>query len=203
MIPKDYISVPKQVFNRLWGKHNAALTFYMALSSLVTVEIPDPENPGHKLGIVLGGTKLKLSDLVDGHLTICRLKGSRTTVHQLVPHRGVPLLDEVKAMKLWLSERPTDAGDALFPSNKGGCMSSTQFYRIFRAIAEKSRLPVRKRHPHVLKHTTCTMLVRSDMNVAKVQAFVGHAAITSTMRYVAISDAEASAEAARRLMRIS
>ena len=56
---------------------------------------------------------------------------------------------------------------------------------------------------HVLKHTTCTMLVRSDMNVAKVQAFVGHAAITSTMRYVSISDAEASAEAAQRLMRTS
>ncbi len=47
-------------------------------------------------------------------------------------------------MKLWLSERPTDAGDALFPSNKGGCMSSTQFYRIFRAIAEESGLPARK-----------------------------------------------------------
>jgi type 1 fimbriae regulatory protein FimB len=146
---------------------------------------------------------LKLSDLVDGHLTIRRLKGSRTTLHQLVPHRGVPLLDEVKVMKLWLSERPTDAGDALFPSNKGGCMSSTQFYRIFRAIAEESGLPAQKRHPHVLKHTTCTMLVRSDMNVAKVQTFVGHAAITSTMRYVSISDAEASAEAAQRLMRIS
>ena len=146
---------------------------------------------------------LRLSDLVDGHLTIRRLKGSRTTLHQLVPHRGVPVLDEVKAMKLWLSERPTDAGDALFPSNKGGCMSSTQFYRIFRAIAEAAGLPAQKRHPHVLKHTTCTMLVRSDMNVAKVQAFVGHAAITSTMRYVTISDAEASAEAAQRLMRIS
>jgi len=146
---------------------------------------------------------LKLSDLEDGHLTIRRLKGSRTTVQALIPHRGVPVLDEVKAMKQWLSERPTDCGDALFPSNKGGCMSSTQFYRIFRAIAEESGLPAKKQHPHVLKHTTCTMLVRSDMNVAKVQAFVGHAAITSTMRYVTVSDAEASAEAAQRLMRIS
>jgi site-specific recombinase XerD len=46
------------------------------------------------------------------------------------------------------------------------------------------------------------MLVRSDMNVAKVQAFVGHAAIASTMRYVSVSDAEASTEATARLMRM-
>jgi hypothetical protein len=42
--------------------------------------------------------QLKISDLAE-HLTIKRLKGSRTTLHQLVPHRGQPLLDEVKAMK--------------------------------------------------------------------------------------------------------
>jgi type 1 fimbriae regulatory protein FimB len=145
---------------------------------------------------------LKVSDLNDGHLKIKRLKGSNETTHQLVPHRGQPVLDEVKAIKQWLAVRPADAGDALFPSNKGGCMSATQFYRIYRAVAEECGLPASKCHPHVLKHTICTMLVRSDMNVAKVQAFVGHAAIASTMRYVSVSDAEASAEATQRLMRM-
>jgi len=146
---------------------------------------------------------LKMSDLKDGHLRIKRLKGSNATTHQLVPHRGQPLLDEVKAIKAWLAERPTDAGDALFPSNKGGCMSATQFYRIYRAVAEECGLPASKQHPHVLKHTICTFLVRTDMNVAKVQAFVGHAAIASTMRYVTVSDAEACEEATQRLMRMN
>ena len=146
---------------------------------------------------------LRMKDLVDGHLRIKRLKGSNATTHQLIPHKGQPLLDEVKAIKLWLAERPTDAGDALFPSNKGGCMSATQFYRIYRAVAEECGLPASKTHPHVLKHTCCTMLVRTDMNVAKVQAFVGHAAIASTMRYVKVSDAEACEEATQRLMRMS
>jgi type 1 fimbriae regulatory protein FimB len=146
--------------------------------------------------------KLRTADLVDGHLRIKRLKGSNQTTHQLIPHKGQPLLDEVKAIKLWLTERPTDAGDALFPSNKGGCMSATQFYRIYRAVAEQAGLPASKTHPHVLKHTCCTMLVRTDMNVAKVQAFVGHAAIASTMKYVTVSDEEASAEAMQRLMRM-
>src|SRR5438445_6610405 len=65
---------------------------------------------------------LKVSNLNDGHLKIKRLKGSNETTHQLVPHRGQPLLDEVKAMKQWLAVRPMDAGDALFTSQKGGCM---------------------------------------------------------------------------------
>ena len=146
--------------------------------------------------------RLRTGDLKDGHIRIKRLKGSNATTHQLIPHKGQPLLDEVKAIKRWLAERPTDAGDALFPSNKGGCMSATQFYRIYRAIAEECGLPANKCHPHTLKHTTCTMLVRTDMNVAKVQAFVGHAAIASTMKYVTVTDAEASAEATQRLMRM-
>ncbi len=145
---------------------------------------------------------LRMRDLVDGHLRIKRLKGSNTTVHQLIPHKGQPLLDEVKALKQWFAERPTDAGDALFPSGKSGCLSATQFYRIYHAIAEACGLPANKQHPHVLKHTTCTMLVRTDMNTAKVAAFVGHAAISSTMKYVTVSDAEASAEATAALMRM-
>jgi site-specific recombinase XerD len=144
---------------------------------------------------------LVTSDIKDGsHIRVKRLKGSNTTTHQFNPYKGEPLLDEIKAMKQWLAERPTDAGAALFPSNKGGCMSATQFYRIYRAIAEAVGLPVNKQHPHVLKHTCCTQLVKSDMNVAKVAAFVGHAAIASTMKYVRISDEDASAEAAQRLM---
>jgi site-specific recombinase XerD len=55
---------------------------------------------------------------------------------------------------------------------------------------------------HVLKHTTCTELIRHDMNLAKVGAFVGHASITSTMRYISVSDAEASREAIITLMKM-
>src|SRR5207237_8664984 len=58
----------------------------------------------------------KLSDLNAGHLAIARLKGSLNTIHSLQPHRGHPLLAEVKAMKQWLSRRPGDAGDALVPA---------------------------------------------------------------------------------------
>jgi type 1 fimbriae regulatory protein FimB len=80
---------------------------------------------------------LKVTDLNmrGGVLSIQRLKGSLFTIQELERHRGIPLLDEVKALKEWLAVRPTDCGDALFTSQKGSHLASTQFYRIFRQIA--------------------------------------------------------------------
>src|ERR1700675_3166326 len=83
-------------------------------------------------------------DLKGGQITIRRLKGSLMTVQQLMPHRGEPLLDEQKALKEYLAVRPTDGGDALFVSQKGNHLSSTQLYRIYRDIAADAGLPKSK-----------------------------------------------------------
>jgi integrase len=53
--------------------------------------------------------RLKVTDLDmrGGVLSIQRLKGSLFTIQELERHRGIPLLDEVKALKEWLAVRPT------------------------------------------------------------------------------------------------
>jgi integrase len=80
------------------------------------------------------GLKTTDLDMRGSVLSIQRLKGSLFTIKELERHRGIPLLDEVKAPKEWLAVRPTDCGDALFASQKGGHLTSTQFYRRFRQI---------------------------------------------------------------------
>jgi type 1 fimbriae regulatory protein FimB len=145
---------------------------------------------------------LRMGDLVDGHLRIARLKNSHSTLHQLMPHRGEPLLDEVKALKTWLAERPTDAGDALFPSQMGGCMSRAQFFNIYKAAARDAGLPAHLQHPHCLKHACVTTLIQQGMNLAVVARYVGHASISSTMRYTHVSDTTASSEAMATLQRM-
>jgi len=137
--------------------------------------------------------RLKVGDLDmrGGVLSIQRLKGSLFTIQELERHRGIPLLDEVKALKEWLAIRPTDCGDALFTSQKGSHLTSTQFYRIFRQLARHAGLSDHKSHPHVLKHSLATHMVRRDVNLAKVQRALGHRSINSTMVYVAVSDQEA------------
>jgi site-specific recombinase XerD len=148
------------------------------------------------------GLKLSDANLRDGSLAVRRLKGSNHTVQQIMGHRGEPLLDEIAALKAWLKRRPADSGDALFISQKGGHLSSTQFYRIFRDIAEVAGLPMNKRHPHVLKHSIASHLVRQNVNLAKVKTYLGHAAISSTMKYVSVSDQEASKDAHAALMNL-
>ena len=139
------------------------------------------------------GLKLTDLDMRGGVLSIQRLKGSLFTIQELERHRGIPLLDEVKALKEWLAVRPGDCGDALFTSQKGSHLTSTQFYRIFRQIARNVGLPDHKSHPHVLKHALATHMVRRDVNLAKVQRALGHRSMNSTMAYVGVSDQEADA----------
>src|SRR5436309_14080469 len=50
------------------------------------------------------GLKISDLDLRGGVLSIHRLKGSLFTIQELERHRGIPLLDEVRALKEWLDE---------------------------------------------------------------------------------------------------
>jgi integrase len=137
------------------------------------------------------------------HVSIDRLKGSLFTIQAIEAHRGEPLLNEQRALKEWLAVRPTDCGSALFTSKKGGHLSRSQAFRIFQALAQKIGLPTHRQHIHCLKHSVATHLVRGDMNLAKVQKALGHASITSSMRYVAVTDRESDVARANTLMNIN
>jgi site-specific recombinase XerD len=142
---------------------------------------------------------LRLADIQDGQLTVARVKGSLKTTQPIVKHPGQPLLDEAKALKEWLKERPQDGSDALFTSRKGGHLTREQVYRIFRQHGEAARLPESKRFVHVLKHSLASHLIAGNANLAMVQVALGHASLSSTQAYVHVSDAQA-AEASRRAL---
>lgn len=148
------------------------------------------------------GLRLADVDTKNGSITIARLKGSLRTIQPLCGHAGEPLLDELKALRAWLKERPADGSDFLFVSQKGGALDRTQFFRLFQSYAEQAGLPIEKRHPHVLKHSLATDLVRQNVNLAVVKQALGHAAIGSTMRYVSVSDEQAGREVRRAMMEI-
>jgi type 1 fimbriae regulatory protein FimB len=131
-------------------------------------------------------------DMKECTVSVRRLKNSLHTCQQLMGHRGQPLLDEIAALKEWLKIRPADAGDSLFTSQKGGHLSRGQFFSIFQRIAGRAGLPASKRHPHCLKHTLASHLISVNTNLAVVQQFLGHKSISSTMRYVSVSDRQAS-----------
>src|SRR6266480_845364 len=81
-------------------------------------------------------------DLKNGSIIVERLKGSLRTTQAVTEHRGEPLLNELKALRQWLRERPDDGSDFLFVSQKGGRLDRTQVFRLFRSIAAEAGLPL-------------------------------------------------------------
>jgi site-specific recombinase XerD len=146
------------------------------------------------------GLKLADVDLRSESVSIRRLKGSLTTIQPLYRHRGQPLLDEVSALRAWLRARNGDGSDYLFVSQKGGRLHRSQFFRVFQDCAEGAGLPPEKRHPHALKHSLATHLIAGNVNLALVKQCLGHKAIGSTMKYVAVSDRQATQAAQSALM---
>jgi site-specific recombinase XerD len=141
-------------------------------------------------------------DLKNGGIVVERLKGSLRTVQALTEHRGEPLLNELKALREWLRERRDDGSDFLFTSQKGGRLDRTQVFRLFRSIAADAGLAQEKQHPHVLKHSIASHLVRANVNLALVKQQLGHKSIGSTMRYISTTDQQASKVTTRALMTI-
>ena len=147
---------------------------------------------------------LKQSDLnlADGSMSIRRLKGSLHTVQPLYRHKGQPLLDEIAALRSWLRRRQPDGSDFLFLSQKGGRLHRSQFFRIFRGCASAAGLASMKCHPHVLKHSLASHLVAGNVNLALIGHCLGHKAISSTMKYVGISDSQSGQAAQAALMNL-
>jgi len=145
---------------------------------------------------------LKLSDvnLKDQTVRVARLKGSMLTVQPLFGHRGVPLLDELAALRAWLRARRPDGSNFLFVSQKGGKLHRSAFFRSFQAIAEAAGLMAEKRHPHVLKHSLASHLVAGNVNLALIKQSLGHRSISSTMEYVGVNDGQAAEAAAACMM---
>ena len=141
-------------------------------------------------------------DLKNGSIIVERLKGSLRTTQAVTEHRGEPLLNEQRALREWLRQRPDDGSDFLFTSQKGGRLDRSQFFRLFQAIASEAGLPAEKQHPHALKHSIASHLVSANVNLALVKQQLGHKSIGSTMRYITTSDQQASKATASALMKI-
>jgi site-specific recombinase XerD len=146
------------------------------------------------------GLKLADADLKSESVSIRRLKGSLHTVQPLYRHKGQPLLDEVNALRAWQRARNGDGSDFLFTSQKGGHLHRSQFFRVFQACADAAGLPPEKRHPHALKHSLASHLVAGNVNLALVKQCLGHKTIGSTMKYVGVSDSQATEAAQAALM---
>jgi len=128
-------------------------------------------------------TRLQTDAIKDGHLTVARLKGSLRTVQPLVADEN-PLLNERKALFDYANSLPRK--QRLFP------ICRQHFWRLMQRYAEEAGIPVRKRHPQILKHTIALQTIHSA-GIENVRQYLGHKSISSTGAYLKKTDAEAAA----------
>lgn len=113
-------------------------------------------------------------------LLVRRLKRGTNGLHPL-------LNDELQALTE-LRDRYPDS-DYVFPSGRtGGKLCKSTINALFARLGREIGLPV-PLCPHMLRHTACTMLVRTN-GLVTVQRFAGHASIGSTVKYIGMNPGE-------------
>jgi len=126
---------------------------------------------------------LQLSDYRSAakRLSVHRLKGSHSGEYVLTDN-------ERRALEAWIKVRGDEPGP-LFPSNRGNGINRRTFASMMRKYGALANLPMRLRHPHVLKHSCGTHLLSDmHMDVTDVQDHLGHADIRNTMVYAKITN---------------
>lgn len=129
--------------------------------------------------------KLMMDDWrpTSGRLFVHRLKNRKKNTS------GEYLLTEVeiKALRSWLRERGGDPGP-IFVSNRRTAISKQMLDVLIKKYCEAAKIPADKAHMHALRHSCATSLMEQGEDIAVVKDHLGHASVTSTEIYAAITN---------------
>jgi integrase/recombinase XerD len=104
--------------------------------------------------------------------------------------RATPLTRAtVDVLSVWLAERAGNPGDPLFPTRRGGSLSTDAVgwlltkYATSAAMSCPSLTP-KKISPHVLRHTAAMNLLQAGVEISVIALWLGHESTTTTMVYL-------------------
>lgn len=100
--------------------------------------------------------------------------------------RWVPLTDGANRLLRTYIREEKPKGDFMFPSPRiaGAPISPDSVRSALRELREDLPGNCRFMTPHILRHTVATRLLSNGVDLATVQAILGHANITTTARYL-------------------
>jgi integrase len=122
------------------------------------------------------GLRWDAFDLDGGSLTITRAKGGKISTHTVAR-------DDLSALR---KMRKATNGPWVFETERGGPLSVDAMQYIVSEAGATAGLGDAI-HPHMLRHGAGYALINDGVDVRLVQEFLGHASISSTAIYTAIS----------------
>jgi type 1 fimbriae regulatory protein FimB/type 1 fimbriae regulatory protein FimE len=118
-------------------------------------------------------------DLRKRTIMIRRLKGSTDSTHYLE-------WDEHKALGALWRQHAKSKSAYVFINERGHPFGRMGIGRMIERAGEAAKLPFGV-HVHMLRHSTGYALAAKGMDTRRLQHFLGHASITNTVRYTAMS----------------
>ncbi len=143
---------------------------------------------------VLYATGIRVSELVsldlrdvnlDESFVRCLGKGSRERVVYMYPRA-------VEALKVYLEQvRPrmgvSKTEEAVFVNRRGTRLTRQWVWAILKEWGKKAEIDPERITPHVLRHSFATHMLRGGAPLRHVQELLGHASITTTQVYTALT----------------
>jgi type 1 fimbriae regulatory protein FimB/type 1 fimbriae regulatory protein FimE len=120
-------------------------------------------------------------DLAKRTIIIRRLKGSNDSTHYLERDE----LTGLKALQRSYAKRGINSA-WVFVNERGQPFGRMGIARMIERAGEAAKLPFPV-HVHMLRHSTGYALANRGMDTRRLQHFLGHASITNTVRYTAMS----------------
>jgi site-specific recombinase XerD len=117
-------------------------------------------------------------DLPKRTIAVRRLKGSTDSVHYLER-------DELAGLKRLQREQGAKSG-YVFHNERGQPFGRMGIARMIERAGEAAKLPFPV-HVHMLRHSAGYVLAGKGMDTRRLQHYLGHASITNTVRYTAMS----------------
>ena len=117
-------------------------------------------------------------DLPKRTIAVRRLKGSTDSVHYLER-------DELAGLKR-LQREQEPKSSYIFINERGQPFARMGIGRMIERAGEAAKLPFPV-HVHMLRHSTGYALAGRGMDTRRLQHYLGHASITNTVRYTAMS----------------
>ena len=131
-----------------------------------------------------GLRRSELAGLNDGDIDfgVCQLKVTGKRNKQRIVPFGAELAEALKGYMDMRNEQLRLDGDALFLNDKGHRMTGQQVYAIVRKHLTGAT-SLKKRSPHVLRHTFATAMLNNGAGLESIENLLGHESVSTTEIY--------------------